>query len=127
MRVGLRLPPQLEESESLAALVVGLLGMLADFYARAARTIGPPPPLYSSGVRYATEDSPDGDEEIVDPWTVAKRGKGDCEDLVLYRLVEDRLRGVRSSATIEWMGDQLHVQLRRSDGSIEDPSVILGA
>lgn len=52
----------------------------------AIRQGNPIPPLYRSGVRYERERGPS--EEFADVLTVLKRGWGDCDDLVGWRVAE---------------------------------------
>lgn len=89
------------------------------------------PPLYESGVVY--QDEPEDYESIVDGATTYRVGVGDCAHLAAWRVAELREAGEHAGITIEWgpsvrePGLRLyHVQVRRKDGSIEDPSVILG-
>lgn len=86
------------------------------------------PPLYASGVRYALEPNHgQGWEDFANPWTTLLRRKGDCDDLILYRLVELLLAGERAHCRAEWVGNAVHVVIRRANGEPEDPSVLLGA
>ena len=87
------------------------------------------PELYSSGVVYALEPNHgSGWEEFAHPKQVAARGWGDCDDLVRYRLAELRSGpDKRARAVADWINGDLHVQVRRGNGRLEDPSVILGA
>jgi hypothetical protein len=88
------------------------------------------PPIYSAGVRYQRE--PAGRED----WDIAPivyaRGWGDCEDLAAWRAAELRLGlgGVppeRAIADTYQSGPRTwHCIVRRADGSIEDPSLMLG-
>lgn len=85
------------------------------------------PPLYRSGVRYERE--PRGSEEWLTPLQMLERGVADCEDLAAYRVGELRASGADPGAvvTIVRTGPRtLHAVVRRSDGSIEDPSRVLG-
>jgi hypothetical protein len=85
----------------------------------------PVPPLYQSGVRYRRERP--------DTWStvdiVLARGVGDCEDLTAYRVAELRLTGEDPGArgeVVEVRPRKWHARVRRSDGSVEDPSAKLG-
>ena len=87
------------------------------------------PSLYESGIRY--EEEPLGREDWQDiPDTIA-RGVGDCEDLACWRIAELRVRHAEH-ATPYLKRDQreshvlYHVAVRRLDGSLEDPSRVLG-
>lgn len=89
------------------------------------------PSLYRSGVkfRHAPEHG-SGREWFSSPLATFRRGFGDCDQLVIWRIAELRAAGVPASCRAIWIGNSLHVQVRRRKGSrkwIEDPSVILGA
>ncbi len=87
------------------------------------------PGLYASGIRYVEE--PPGEEDWQDiPETLA-RGTGDCEDLACWRIAELRVRAgehahpfLKCAARDD--GVLYHVAVRRLDGSLEDPSRVLG-
>lgn len=85
------------------------------------------PPLYSSGVTYATET---GTELLLDWVHCLAKGTGDCASLAAWRLGELLRQGEKASISIEVKereeADYLHVRIRRNDGSIEDPSRKLG-
>lgn len=86
------------------------------------------PPLYQSGIRFAMEPGHGkGVEDFANPWTTLARGWGDCDDLILYRLVELLLSGERAHTRAEWLGNAVHVVLRRENGMREDVSALLGA
>lgn len=91
----------------------------------------PLPPLYGGGIAYRQDPRHgSGTEVFHDPWTVAARGWGDCNDLTLYRLVELMLSGERPKAEPNrtrsiWQGGEIHVLVRRQNGDTEDPSIIL--
>lgn len=113
---------------------------------RARQGLGLPiPPLYASGVRYAEDKH--GREDWRDCYAVLKRGKGDCDQLVAWRIGELRAAGVRAEPAIKWqhlprevMGmigyptrmipaegiHMVHCAVRYPSGQIEDPSKILG-
>ena len=89
------------------------------------------PPLYESGVRYQNEPRSFPCEEFASIPAVMARGWGDCDDLAPWRVAELREQGERAKIRIQWKrqpsGTKLfHVVVRRGDGSIEDPSRILG-
>jgi hypothetical protein len=89
------------------------------------------PLLYQAGVRYQNE--PPGQEDWDPADRVIMRGWGDCEDLAAWRAAELRLAGeddaradtyvsrVRPDGSRVW-----HAITVRGDGTVEDPSVILG-
>lgn len=89
------------------------------------------PALYQSGVRY--QEEPAGQVESFDtiPAIIA-RGWGDCDDLAPWRVAELRLHGEKAKIRIQWKWNarmrtkMFHIVVRREDGTIEDPSAILG-
>lgn len=93
----------------------------------------PLPPLYVSGVRYAVEPMCRGVngferrcEEFTQAHEVMRRGWGDCDDLGPFLAAQRRLRGEDARAFARPSPAGWHVQVRRADGSIEDPSAVLG-
>lgn len=83
------------------------------------------PPLYSSSVRYKDEPR--------DVWRhcedVFSEGWGDCEDLSACRAAELRVSGEDPAAavcTYQSGPHRYHAVVRRGDGTIEDPSRVLG-
>lgn len=90
------------------------------------------PPLYEAGVRYIREDYESvHPEDWLDCLEVLSQGGGDCEDLACYRAAELQLRGERARAV--WhrrsLGNGrtlLHIFVERGDGTLEDPSRLLG-
>lgn len=97
----------------------------------------PLPPLYKSGVRYAREPwAGQGVEEFADLLTIMTRGWGDCDDLSPARAAELIVQGEPATITLysrpnptlagERATSTFHVQVRRGDGTIEDPSRYLG-
>jgi len=107
---------------------ISLLSVLADIYARGIKQ-EPVPRLYDSAITYREEpNSGSGFEQWDDPWTVAKRGWGDCDDLILYRLAELRSLGERAGVSLlqKEGTHRWHAQIRRRSGTrYEDPSLIL--
>lgn len=104
--------------ETLARLVDGLA---------LANLDGPRvPPLYSSGIRYRRE--PKGKEQWLLASEVVRAGAGDCEDLTAYRLAELWRDGsaARSRVTMSRDSKLAHVLVEHADGSLEDPSALLG-
>jgi hypothetical protein len=87
------------------------------------------PPLYAAGVPYVVE--PPGRDNWQDiPRTLALR-EGDCEDLACYRIAELRVRHNENAmpyVTAKKIGTftLFHIQVERGDGTVEDPSRILG-
>lgn len=100
------------------------------------------PPLYASGVVYREEE--DGYEDWLDVPAVFRQGFADCEDLCAWRVAELRVAGVECEPVLRWrwfsreqmraVGRRapgggvwmVHCLVRFPDGSIEDPSKVLG-
>ena len=99
------------------------------------------PLLYASGVRYKNE--PTGQlfnglpaEEFAAIPVVLARRWGDCDDLAPYRVAELIHGGEKAKIRIQWRarrnpdGTQgrkyFHIVVRRGDGTLEDPSALLG-
>jgi len=88
------------------------------------------PLLYDSQIRFQRE--PDGlvkqgIEQFDNVLTVLARGHGDCDDLVAWRVAELRERDEPATVRVVWPKGtrRFHAQVRRADGSYEDPSRIL--
>lgn len=105
------------------------------------------PKLYRSGIYYKTKPPA---VEWHDIPTLLYWGYGDCKDLVAYRVAELNYQGIPAQPCIKWkyvdiedMADDseyianlikagitqvllIHVMVLMPDGSIEDPSKILG-
>ena len=120
----------LDADESLEALNI-LAGALQQIDMGYLRRHPQTPELYSSGVRYQ-EERP-GQERWQDIPQVLQRGVGDCEDLSAWRAAELNIRsGISARAEVAVSkvypdGRRLyHVFVRLPDGTIEDPSRILG-
>lgn len=103
------------------------------FLARMAKEGKTVAPLYESGVYYQAE--PAGEEEWLDIPTLYKQGFGDCEDLASARVAELQHMGIpavtciKSKKIISPKGGEItlvHVQVLWPDGTVEDPSAILG-
>lgn len=88
------------------------------------------PDLYASGIRY--EEEPPGQEDWQDVPTCLRMRVGDCEDLACWRAAELRVRyGEQAYPIFNFTrrpngGYLYHIQVRRADGRIEDPSRLLG-
>jgi hypothetical protein len=87
------------------------------------------PPLYGGAIRYALEGRNHHGQRR-ERWLcapeVARYGYGDCEDLACYRAMELRLLGEDAMAIARPTPIGWHIQVRRGDGTIEDPSARLG-
>lgn len=86
------------------------------------------PPLYSSGIRFQPEPGHGtGVEDFALPNICYRNGWGDCDDLCIYRIWELRVMGEPATCNAIWQDGQVHVRVRRANGQIEDPAIILGA
>lgn len=90
----------------------------------------PIPALYKSGVRYKNEPEGRPDESLDIP-KILIQGHGDCFHLCAWRVAELREAGEKAKIrlTCKRRKDDkrvFHVQVRRGNGDIEDPSRILG-
>lgn len=88
------------------------------------------PPLHCTKIRYAFDGvHGSGVERIVTPDVVLARGYGDCNDLVNYEVARRQAEGGPDSVAVaDWLGNgEMHAQIRRADGQIEDPSIAYGA
>ena len=86
------------------------------------------PPLYASGVQFQYEPQHGTGLEMFDlPPVVYQRQWGDCDDLVIWRICELVAHGERATCKADFVGEQLHVLVRRANGKTEDPAILLGA
>lgn len=95
---------------------------------RAAKRAGRPyPPLFKAGVRWKREET--GKEHWQLPRETYALHEGDCEDLAAgWRVPELWLLGEDGARIFLKVVNPLlrHILVRRADGTIEDPSKILG-
>lgn len=112
------------------ALFVELLTQLDEIYLRENPQT---PGLYQSGVRY--ELMPQTEYWLEIPWALAfaRAGHGvDCKTLAAWRTAELRVRegqpGARPVLSEYYSANEhvYHVRVQRQDGTIEDPSALLG-
>ncbi len=86
------------------------------------------PLLYRAGVRYRAETFPS--EQWKGIAEVIRDRHGDCEDLACYRSAELIARGLSAQPVFRWRAlgrlSIYHILVRYPDGSIEDPSLLLG-
>ena len=82
------------------------------------------PSIYDGGVRYKK----DPEEEWKHALLVHRDGWGDCEDLGALRAAEYRVyEGIPAGAIVKRTGSRtLHAMVTLPDGTIEDPSRVLG-
>lgn len=85
-------------------------------------------PLYGSGIVYAREDPGETYWQTIREVYATKRA--DCEDLSAALVSKYRASGVDPRARVDLRPGGApglwHVFVRRGDGSIEDPSKVLG-
>lgn len=118
------------DPEALASVARGILHgvVLNNRLLIRARLV---PRLYESGVRWRNEPWRGTFEEFADAYTCLKRGWGDCEDMSAWIVAECHEAG-ETKADFKIYGRvvngkaAMHVQVRRGNGSIEDPSRYLG-
>lgn len=91
------------------------------------------PDLYQSGMRYQREDYESvHPEDWRDPRAMMRAGGGDCEDLAAWRCADLLRAGERARPVfverprLKGGGRLFHILVQRADGSLEDPSRILG-
>ena len=89
------------------------------------------PSIYQAGVRYREEDPRQGYEDFAIVPAIIARGWGDCDDLAPWRVAELQNAGEHAEIRIQWKkipnrGKLFHIVVRRANGSIEDPSRLLG-
>lgn len=105
-----------------------LLTMAATDYAILTRVNLPR--VYDADVIWMQEPNAGLYEEIADCLTVVRRGWGDCDDLVPWRIAELWLSGEDPKAAPKVYqraeDDLIHTEVRRGDGSVEDPARYLG-
>lgn len=92
----------------------------------AAQAGHPYGPLYRSGIRYERE--PPGSEVWQTTRMLYATRAGDCEDVSCVRAAELWSLGeTLARPTVRRISPRLrHIQVQRADGTIEDPSLILG-
>jgi len=103
-------------------VLMGLVSMVIDWYGRDGQCV---PSVYDSKVVYRRRH----DEVFRPPWVALAEGDADAAELVVWRVAELRsmFRSGRERATIrvEWGSSFCLVLVRRADGTIEDPVVVL--
>jgi hypothetical protein len=121
-----------EGAEKAPRALAFMLDTLTRWNAELMR-VQPVPPLYQSGARYQRENYTGlHPEDWRDCLQVIRSGGGDCEDLAAYRAAELRVSGDQNAKCmfIERArpdgGRLFHIVVQRGDGSLEDPSRVLG-
>lgn len=86
---------------ALEAMIAINLWHMRRAFRRTQLGIGTPvPPLYASGVYY--EEDPPGREDWRDCYVVLARGKGDCDNLVAWRVAELKAAGFNAEPVIKY-------------------------
>lgn len=127
MRIRLGVPHDANHDEKEAILNAALESVTLADEAQLRRGLPTAREAIARGVRWKPE--PPGDEHFDLAGTVLRRGYGDCDDLAPYHAASLRSSGedpeayafVRRSGPNRW-----HAVVRRSDGSVEDPSRAAG-
>ena len=87
------------------------------------------PPLYSTGVQWEVRQGDPSETRWRYAPDVALEGWGDCQDLSAYRAAELRVSGADPAAHVRVYPtgpNRYHAVVARGDGTVEDPSAILG-
>jgi hypothetical protein len=90
------------------------------------------PFIYDAGVHYEREIlcTHNGVTQICEEWyttrELLKRKAGDCEDLACTTAAQRILQGEHARAFARRSSCGWHIQVRRADGTVEDPSAKLG-
>lgn len=117
-----------EAEKTLAAEAICQCMEIAITRARREIRKGKIPHLYKSGVKYIKQDPKAC--AMRTPSEVLKRGGGDCKQLVIWSIAENREAGINSTPRIIWLADKkglrAHAQERMPDSTIHDPSHHLG-
>jgi hypothetical protein len=121
--------------DAKVAVLTALLEALILADSLMLRTDSSLPFLYDAGVRYEAEEL--GDDDWRDVLAILDHAGGDCEDLASWRVADLRVRLSEPSARPHVTSSQVvhptegpytlyHIQVLRADGSVEDPSKLLG-
>lgn len=118
------LPPQLDELV-IARFLECLTLLNLDYLAKHPDTIA----VYESGIEYVRDEI--GRERWRSIPYILIDSSADCKSLVAWRVAELRMKGEKAQCGVRaepmpggWM--LYHVFVKRANGSIEDPSAILG-
>lgn len=92
----------------------------------------PMPWLYKSGIKFRAENETQGYDYVPNFLEMLALGYGDCAPLVAARVAELRERlGEDATVKVYWRTNRpnvlpFHAQVRRKNGSVEDPARRLG-
>jgi len=115
---------QVPETQLDGAL--GVLQAISELQLARTSLAGPVPYLYEAGIRYERE--PLGREWWQTALDNFAQREGDCEDLASHRAAELNVFDGEPARTIAVRtgARSFHAVVQRADGSIEDPSLVLG-
>lgn len=116
------------ETEAKMGVICKMLDVLEEINAAILKTFPNTPRLYDAGICYVEEKL--GQDKWQDIARTLQLKAGDCEDLAAYRVSELRHAGENARHVVEHRkGPGLvlyHIKVIRGDGTIEDPSAVLG-
>lgn len=105
-----------------------LLDTLIRIWGRRMRRF-PLPALYRSGIVFRPDPRAGIEERWRSPVETFEEGAGDCDQLTLYRGAELFASGEQATAQCiakrSPIGTKMHVLVRRGNGVLEDPSILL--
>ena len=88
------------------------------------------PSIYDAGVRYKREGRDPETGSRKEEWRMISQvlaaHSGDCEDLAAWRIAELRQAGINARPWLTRHGGTWHVRVKLPNGTIEDPSKLLG-
>jgi len=129
MRIVLTVPPGLPPATTVEMARHALQAAVA--INRGIMAMQHVPRLYEAGLVFRREPNAlikKGIEQFDNCLQVLERGGGDCDDLVAYRVAElQHLGETGADLKIIWPKGtrRYHAQVRREDGTYEDPSRVL--
>lgn len=129
MRIRLGVPDVLDDQDRKAALDAALESVTRTVSSLVRNGHAPPAAGEIKRGRVRWHPEPPGDEHFDLPATILARGHGDCDDLAPWHAGSLRAAGIDpgARAIVKKSGPQRwHAVVRRSDGSIEDPSLHAG-
>lgn len=129
MRIRLGVPDVLDDKDRKAALDAALESVTRTVSSLVRNGHAPPAAGEIKRGRVKWHPEPPGDEHFDLPGTILARGHGDCDDLAPWHAGSLRAAGIDpgARAVVKKSGPQRwHAVVRRSDGSIEDPSLHAG-
>ena len=129
MRIRLAVPDELDDQDRKAALDAALESVTRTVAGMVRAGAAPPAAGHIKSGRVRWQPEPPGDEHFDLPATIIRRGWGDCDDLAPWHAGSLRAGGIDpgARAVVKKSGPKRwHALVRRSDGSIEDPSLHAG-